>query len=109
MTNKEAIRILSRQEAIDALATYKNVGNKGDTIYRQDAIRVVSGLDSNFVKYIEELPSAQPEITDEQAIEHLQSTGWMKNHDKQMYEMGLNEKLADDSDSYDSFMGMTTT
>lgn len=47
--------------AVDALDTDNNVGNKGDTIYRQDAIRVVSGLDSSFVKYIEELPSAQPE------------------------------------------------
>ena len=30
----------------------------------------------------EELPSAQPEITEEQAIEHLQSTGWMQRHDR---------------------------
>lgn len=32
-----------------------------DTISRQAAIDVVKGIDSNFVKYIEELPSAQPE------------------------------------------------
>ena len=31
---------------------------------------------------IKHAPSAQPEITDEQAIEHLQSTGWMQNHDR---------------------------
>ena len=31
---------------------------------------------------IEVLPSVQPEITDEQAIEHLQSTGWMQRHDR---------------------------
>ena len=48
--------------------------------------------------------TAQPEITDEQAIEHLQETGWMQNHDKQMYEMGLREQLADDSDSYDALL-----
>lgn len=48
-----------------------------------------------------ELPSVQPEITDGQAIEHLQESGWMQSHDKQMYEMGLRERLADDSDSYD--------
>ena len=35
--------------------------NVGDTISRQAAIDVVKGIDSNFVKYIEELPSAQPE------------------------------------------------
>ena len=60
----------------------------------------------NFHK-ICELPSAQHEpsgITDEQAIRHLQSTGWMQNHDREMYESGLREKLADDSGSYDSLI-----
>ena len=33
-----------------------------DYIRRQDAIDVVKGIDSYFVKYIESLPSAQPEI-----------------------------------------------
>ena len=33
-----------------------------DTISRQAAIDVVKGIDRSFVKYIEELPSAQPEI-----------------------------------------------
>ena len=32
-----------------------------DLIRRQDAIDVVKGIDSYFVKYIESLPSAQPE------------------------------------------------
>ena len=32
-----------------------------DLISRQAAIDVVNGIDSNFAKYIEELPSAQPE------------------------------------------------
>lgn len=50
------------------------------------------------------LPPAQPELTDGQAIEHLQKSGWMQNHDKQMYEMGLREQLADDSDSYDALL-----
>lgn len=53
---------------------------------------------------IEELSPAQPEITDEQAILHLQSTGWMQNHDHEMYMMGVRERLADDSDSYDSLI-----
>lgn len=33
-----------------------------DCINRQDAINVVAGIDKYFVKYIEQLPSAQPEI-----------------------------------------------
>lgn len=44
---------------------------------------------------LEDMPSAQAEITDEQAIEHLQASGWMQNHDKQMCEMGLRERLYD--------------
>lgn len=48
--------------------------------------------------------TTQPELTDEQAIEHLRESGWMQNHDKQMYEMGLREQLADDSDSYDALL-----
>lgn len=56
------------------------------------------------INIIEDLPSAQPEITDEQAIDHLQKSGWMQNHDRQMYEMGLKERLADDSGSYDALL-----
>ena len=46
----------------------------------------------------------QPELTDEQSITHLQSSGWMQRHDKEMYESGLKKRLADDSDSYDSLL-----
>ena len=83
-----------------------------DTIYRQDAIDALCkgcgsgycGIMCDDVKAIKALPSAQPEITDEQAIDHLQESGWMQNHDEQMYEMGLKKQLADDSDSYDALL-----
>lgn len=87
-----------------------------DLISRQAAINLVEGLESAWlkgeidllypkvVKGLIGLPSAQPEITDGQAVEHLQASGWMQNHDKQMYEMGLRERLADDSDSYDALL-----
>lgn len=35
-------------------------------------------------KLIDEQPTIQPEITHEQAVEYLQSTGWMRKHDLQM-------------------------
>lgn len=35
-------------------------------------------------KLIDEQPTIQPEITHEQAVEYLQSTGWMREHDLQM-------------------------
>lgn len=34
-----------------------------DLISRQAAIDIVKGIDSYFVKYVEQLPSAQPNIT----------------------------------------------
>ena len=76
-----------------------------DSIKRQDAIDAIFGRSHEIIKMrIGNLPSAQPDITDEQAIEHLQASGWMQSHDKQMYEMGLKERLADDSDSYDALL-----
>jgi len=100
-----------------------------DTIYRQNAIDAVCmewcGVKHQDCKHpfdvekddcywcdgcktalrtLPDLPPAQPEITDERAIEHLQSTGWMQNHDREMYESGLREQLADDSGSYDSLI-----
>lgn len=47
------------------------------------------------VSLVKSMPFVQSEITDEQAILHLQSTGWMQNHDREMYEMGLKEQLKD--------------
>jgi hypothetical protein len=92
------------------------IPNSSDLISRQAAISHVG--DVPYIKehpnvgllwkaWIESLPSAQPEpseITDEQAILHLQSTGWMQNHDREMYESGLREQLADDSGGYDSLI-----
>jgi len=82
-----------------------------DIIDRQAAIDSVDKLSDEPIGYLEaaidalvDLPSAQPEITEEQAIEHLQSTGWMQNHDREMYDMGLKKQLADNSGSYDSLL-----
>lgn len=96
------------------------IPNNSDCISRQAAITAIQkayadtegGTDkcavwknvglTNALHIMQDLPSAQPEITGEQAIEHLQSTGWMQNHDREMYDMGLKKQLADDSGSYDS-------
>lgn len=53
---------------------------------------------------LKQLSPAQPEITDEQAISHLQDTGWMQNHNHEMYMMGRRDALGDDSGSYDSLI-----
>ena len=95
--------------AIEALK-HSEVPNSSDCISRQAAIDVFE--DTTFTKNeirrrLSELQSVQPEpseITDEQAILHLQSTGWMQNHDKEMYESGQKSMLADDSGSYDALI-----
>ena len=49
-----------------------------DLISRQDAIKVVKGIDSYFVKYIEQLPSAQPDgryINADELIKRLKEAG----------------------------------
>ena len=86
--------LISRQAAIEAIDEYERLSAVSQTIRNMTSLREI----------VQRLPSAQPEITDEQAIEHLQSTGWMQNHDREMYESGLREQLADDSGSYDSLI-----
>ena len=87
--------LISRQAAIDAI-------NKAfERVFAWDGTSPLGD------KVLENVPSAQPEpseITDEQAILHLRSTGWMQRHDKEMHESGLKERLADDSESYDSLI-----
>lgn len=51
---------------------------------------------------VEEL-KAYP-IREDEAIKYLQETGWMDQHDKEMFDKGLNVQLADDSHSYDSLI-----
>lgn len=94
-----------------------NVPNN-DCISRQAAIDFIDAghlcnpneprwSDNEVVNFLKSRPSVQPEpseMTDEQAILHLQSTGWMQNHDREMYESGLREQLADDSGGYDSLI-----
>ena len=76
-----------------------------DLIYRQAAIDAVNRYDFKYPKYmerfvtelrdamkaditddLEDLPSAQPEITLESAIDYLHSIGWMQEHDKALTE-----------------------
>ena len=45
-------------------------------------------------KLIDEQPTIQPEITHEQAVEYLQSTGWMREHDLQMMLDGVHRLTA---------------
>ena len=96
--------IISRQAAIDLLRKRLIETANNNVGFTCDAGKVFEDASERIRYWIDELPSAQPEITDEQAIGHLQASGWMQSHDKQMYEMGLKEGLADDSDSYDALL-----
>lgn len=56
----------------------------GDTISRQAAIDAVYKNDryTTIGQRLEALPSVQPIITHEQAIDYLRETGWLQNHDR---------------------------
>lgn len=96
---------ISRQAAIDALAEDMPQQYTPDGSHpADDGIFMAQEIYADCIQTLKELPSVQPEITDEQAIGHLQASGWMQSHDKQMYEIGLKERLADDSDSYDALL-----
>ena len=46
------------------------------------------------LEFVRELPTVQPEITHEQAIDYLHSTGWMQEHDRQMMLDGVHRVIA---------------
>ena len=103
--------LISRQVAIDAIdeCFKKVVRARNMSAYEYDSAYAQGEIDA-YVAAIDTLKTFAPvqpepsEITDEQAILHLQSTGWMQNHDREIYESGLKERLADDSESYDSLI-----
>lgn len=69
--------LISRQKAIDAL---------------MDALNDVGVLDAEDINTVfQMLPPEQPEITHEQAVGYLQSTGWMQSHDLQMMLDGIHK------------------
>jgi hypothetical protein len=93
--------LIERHAAIDALRVAYWDNNIQSA---KDDPCIVDAMTDWAIRQVKALPSVQPEITDEQAIGHLQASGWMKSHDKQMYEIWLKERLADDSDSYDALL-----
>lgn len=81
--------VISRKSAIDAIEStdWYHQNSNGDMVlganssvhqpwYKADEILAV----------IENLPSAQPEITLESAIDYLHSIGWMQEHDRALTE-----------------------
>jgi hypothetical protein len=93
--------LISRKAAIYVMnEVYRHI----KIIKKRPVNKTEQAMYLDMIGAVKSLPSVQPEITDEQAIWHLQASGWMQSHDKQMYEMGLKEGLADDSDSYDALL-----
>ena len=69
--------LISRQTAIDAVNSGR-VKEDGMHLWRCERNETLDAV----VELLEAVPPVQPEITEEQAIEHLQSTGWMQRHDR---------------------------
>ena len=74
--------LISRQAALD-LAKDIIVPTKDGGVYRHRCI------DPDEIR---ELPSAQPEITLESAIDYLHSIGWMQEHDRILTESAQPER-----------------
>ena len=70
-----ALDTISRQAAIDEIEERINAHSLGCNVALISELNRVEG-------YILHLPSAQPEITLESAIDYLHSIGWMQEHDK---------------------------
>lgn len=82
---------ISRKAAIEALADY---------IHNVDKVMGTGHLTADDCKdaaasVFEELPSAQPGITLESAIDYLHSIGWMQEHDRTLTESAQPEPLSD--------------
>ena len=91
--------LISRQAAIDALdeqIAQCNKAIKSFVLSMKDeyAAKVEKASLTAFRERLEYLPPAQPQITHEQAVEYLQSTGWMQNHDLQMMLDGVHRFTA---------------
>lgn len=84
---------ISRQDTLEAICTWDKFGV--DALGR--VVRWYEGLEPyvhlrDVVLAIENMPSAQPEITLESAIDYLHSIGWMQEHDRIMAESAQPER-----------------
>ena len=101
-----------RQEAIDAI-------ERTDWYHQNSNGEMVLGANSSvhqpwykadeILTVIENLPSAQPEITLESAIDYLHSIGWMQEHDRVLTESAQPERKTGEwietkHDLYDYFI-----
>lgn len=78
---------ISRKAAIDALNEQieqcnKALGSFDISLKDEFAIKVERASLEAYKEQLENLPSVQPEITHEQAIDYLHETGWLQNHDR---------------------------
>ena len=77
--------LISRQDALEAICTWDKFGvdARGRVVWWHEGLEPYVHL-RDVVMVIENLPSAQPEITLESAIDYLHSIGWMQEHDRIM-------------------------
>ena len=80
--------LISKQAVLDAAQDiYKAAGTWLGEATEDEIIARAESCMATVVEMtlrVKKIPPAQPKITHEQAVEYLQSTGWMKEHDRQM-------------------------
>lgn len=79
--------LINRQDALEAICTWDKFGvdGRGRVVWWHEGLEPYVHL-RDVVRAIENMPSVQPEITLESAIDYLHSIGWMQEHDRIMAE-----------------------
>ena len=83
--------LIDRQAAIDLLRKRLIETANNNVGFKCDAGQVFEDASERIRYWIDELPSAQAEITLESAIDYLHSIGWMQEHDRIMVEFAQPE------------------
>lgn len=81
--------LISRQAAIDAIEStaWYHQNRNGEMVHGANSSEHQAWYKADeILAMIENLPSAQPEITLESAIDYLHSIGWMQEHDRALTE-----------------------
>ena len=82
---------ISRHVAIDAIERAKqNIHHNIERAIGRAICEILDEVENG----IKQLPPIQPEITHEQAVAYLQSTGWTQEHDRQMMIDGVHRLTA---------------
>lgn len=86
--------LISRQAAIDEISEYGSIWIEytDNMTIHEVAERALKASKQSMIRILKGLPSAQSEITIEQAIDRLYELGWIQEHDRILTESAQDRK-----------------